>query len=253
MMGFDINSQSNERIKRLARLQDRRHRDREGVFIVEGPRLLSRAIEAGFTPVEVYTDGVHEVEGVEATSVEPSALDKASYRSRADGVIAVFGQFKWELESLEVDSDSLLLVVEGVEKPGNLGAIVRTADAVGATAVVTVGGTVDLFNPNVLRSSTGAVFSIPIVDTELAHLVSWAEIPIVAASPEAATKLWDANLHTPVALMVGAEDTGLSEEARHAATALVSIPMSGTADSLNTSVTMALLAYEAVRQREKGH
>lgn len=251
-MGFDITSPGNERVKRLVRLKNRRHRDAEGVFVVEGARLLDRAVAAGLTPLEVYTSGEADIDGLNTTSVDPSVLDKASYRSHAEGVIAVFEQFESDLDSLTMGSDGLLLVAEGIEKPGNLGAIVRTADAVGATGVVSVGGSVDVFNPNVLRSSTGAVFTVPIVVTDLDKLVSWLDVPLVAASPDAGQPMWETDLRSAVALMVGAEDTGLTHEARAAATALVSIPMSGSADSLNASVTMALLAYEAMRQRQRG-
>lgn len=249
-MGFDITSPANERIKRLVRLRDRTHRDAEGVFVVEGPRLLYRAVDAGLTPVEVYSDGSVDVPGVTTVTVDPIALDRASYRSRSNGVIAVFEQFSSELEDIELGPNALLLVAEGVEKPGNLGAILRTADAVAATAVVVLGAGVDVFNPNTLRASTGAVFTVPVVTAGLDRLVSWLKVPLLAASPEGDRLLWDTDLAAGVALMVGAEDEGLSDAAKDAATTLVSIPMLGATDSLNTSVTMALMAYEAVRQRK---
>jgi TrmH family RNA methyltransferase len=251
--GYDITSLANDRIKRLVRLKERRHRDTEGVFVVEGPRLLRRALGAGLNPVEIYTDGKFTVSGVDSVSVEPGALDKASYRAHADGVIAVFEQFTHDLDTLDVEPGALLLVAEGIEKPGNLGAILRTADAFGAAGVIAVGGGVDVFNPNTLRSSTGAVFTVPVVTTDLEPLVEWLDMPLVGASPEAPTALWDADLSGAVALMVGAEHEGLTAAAQAAADVMVSIPMLGSADSLNASVTMAILAYEALRQRQHSH
>lgn len=251
-MTYQIVSPSNPRIKRLARLGERRHRDQEGVFLVEGPRLVARALAAGLQPLETYGDGSVETAGLELVTVAPSVLARVSYRKQSEGVIAVFPQTGTALEDLKLDTAALLLVAEAVEKPGNLGAILRTADAVGADAVITIPEQVDRFNPNVIRASTGACFTVPVVGVDLTGLVDFTttrRISLVAADPEGPASLWGVDLTGPVALIVGAEDTGLTTATREASQHLVSIPMRGVVDSLNASVTMALLAYEAFRQR----
>lgn len=254
MVHFEITSPANERIKRLVRLRQRRHRDDEGVFLVEGPRLLERALEAGLEPLEVYTDGSVDIDGMErAVSVEPSALDKASYRRSSQGVIAVFTQFQWTLGDVPLSDPPLVVVTEAIEKPGNLGAVMRTAAAAGVDALVSVDPTTDLFNPNVVRASTGALFSLPAVTTDLSSLRSWLDLNsmrLLATSPSATTTMWESDLRGPCAVMIGAEDLGLSAAALDLADDTIVIPMrSGVVDSLNSSVTLALVTYEAVRQR----
>jgi TrmH family RNA methyltransferase len=253
---FEIVSTANPRIKRLIRLRERRHRDDEGVFLIEGARLFERALAAGLEAIEAYGDGTVEWDGPLVT-VHPEVLDRVSYRSRSEGLIAVFGQYPSDLGEIEPGSPALVLVAETLEKPGNLGAILRTADAVGADAVISLSAGIDRFNPNLLRASTGACFTVPFVETELDELLPWlvsAGIHLVAADPTAPLTLWEGDLGGPVALMVGAEDHGLSTRARGAADLTVSIPMTGaTVDSLNASISLALLAYEARRQRSGRH
>lgn len=256
MAPADISSTSNPRIKRLAGFRNRKERDRESVFLVEGVRDIDRAVAAGLQAHEVYYDPARFAAGPcpaeEETSVDAAALDRASYRGRSQGVIAVFGQFATSLESLTLLPEPLILVIEAVEKPGNLGAVLRTADAVGATAVIAADPGTDPFNPNVIRASTGALFTVPTAVTDLESAVSWLrerEVSIVAADPMGATHLWAADLTGSRAILVGSEHDGLSERARAAADVTISIPMTGAVDSLNTSVSAAVLAYEALRQR----
>lgn len=249
-----ITSPSNERIKRLVRLRERRHRDREGVFVVEGLRLFERAIASGHRPLEIYTDGsIDDPRLTDSTLVSSEVLDKASYRQASEGLITVFEQFETTLHDINPSSPALVVVAESVEKPGNLGAMIRTASAVGADALITVGSTTDVFNPNVIRSSTGAMFSLPLASTDLSSLGTWLgghSIALVAASPDADRNIWEVDLTGPTALMIGAEDTGLSPEAVDSADYLVSIPMSkGVVDSLNASISLAVVAYEMLRQR----
>jgi RNA methyltransferase, TrmH family len=250
-----ITSPSNDRIKWLVRLRERRHRDAEGVFVVEGERLYRRAISAGLVPDVVFTDGTVDVDG-HVTPVDPSVLDKASYRSRSEGIIAVFPQFDVGIGRIEPSPTPLLLVVEDVEKPGNLGAMMRTAAAAGADAVITVGATVDPFNPNALRSSTGALFSVPLAVSSWEETAPWLEgrgVEVVGASPDGENTLWAADLTRAVAVVIGAEDRGLSEVARSIAGTLVSIPHSyAGVDSLNASVAAAVVLFETVRQRTVG-
>jgi len=255
-MPAEITSSANRRIKRLIDLRDRRARDREGVFLVEGTIDIHKAIDAGHRPKEVYYDSAlfdsppfpAEIEH----SVEKRALDRASYRGRSQSVIAIFGQFEVGLHALEVKAKPLVIVIEAIEKPGNLGAILRTADAVGADAVIAADPGTDPFNPNVIRASTGALFSVPIAVSDLETAVRWLhdrQIRIVAAAPAGEHALWSVDLTGPCALVVGSEHDGLTVEARAAADLEVSIPMRGATDSLNASVSLAVLAYEALRQR----
>ena len=235
------------------RFKQRTHRDKEGVFVVEGNLLFDRARSSGLTPLEVFVTSGNPVQSeLKTTIVDPLALDKASYRNRSQGLIAVFEQFPRPIEAFPIGPSPLILVAESVEKPGNLGAMLRTVDAVGATGLITTGSPVDLFNPNLIRSSTGAVFTVPYAHAGLSELVVWLterDVELVATVPGATDTYWAADLAGSVAIMVGAEDTGLSREAREAADLTVSIPMSGASDSLNVSVAAALLAFEARRQR----
>ncbi len=251
---FEITSPQNDRIKRLRRLRDRRHRDEEGVFVVEGARLLSRALHAGLEPLEVYTDRtVENPSGAPEILVESSVLDAASYRKASEGLIAVFSQWSCQIEDLQLSDPSLLVVAESLEKPGNLGAMMRTAAAIGADGLVTVGGSGDPFNPNAIRASAGAVFSVPVVNTNSEALRRWLSkksLPLVALTPDSPQTIWETDLTRSFALLVGAEDTGLSQEALTLAQKAVSIPMHrNSIDSLNTSVALAVAAYEVFRQR----
>jgi TrmH family RNA methyltransferase len=252
-VSYDITSPSNERIKSLVRLRDRSERERTGLFIVEGDRLYSRAVQSGLSPIVTYVSEEPLETVGEVVSVEPSVLDKASYRKRSQGIIGVFSQFETSLGHMELSADPLLLVVEGIEKPGNLGAMMRTAAAAGADAVVTVSGTVDPFNPNVVRSSTGALFTLPLAVSSWDETGLWLEdhgIGLVGASPDGEVSLWDADLSGPLAILVGAEDAGLSEQAAAIARELVVVPQTDRGvDSLNASVAAAVVLFEVVRQR----
>ncbi len=254
MPEYDISSPVNQTVKRLVRLRDRKHRDAEGVFVVEGVQLFSRAVGAGLEPVEFYYDPERANPGTYpgGYTASPGALDRASYRSKSEGLIAVFPQMELSLQSLPLSGNPLVLIAEAIEKPGNLGAMLRTANAVGADGFVVVDSLTDPFNPNAVRSSTGALFSVPLATADLATTIDWirrAGLELVAADPDAETHIWNANLTGPVALLVGAEAEGLSLNALDAADVKVRIPMQGSVDSLNASVSLALLAYEALRQR----
>ena len=259
MTAVEITSASNPRIKRLIGLRDRRQRDRESVFLVEGARELERATAAGHAPLEVYFDpDLYPSSPHRApleVAVTASALNRASYRGRSQGVIAVLPQFDVTLDHLEPGPEPMILLAEAVEKPGNLGALLRIADAVGADALITADPSIDAFGPNVVRASTGALFTIPLAVSDLAAAVEWLrrhEVRIVAADPHAGLGLWSADLTGACALLVGSEHDGLSTSARAAADSSVVIPMFGVSDSLNVSVSMAVLAYEALRQRGRG-
>ncbi len=259
-----ITSATNPRIKRLVALRDRRDRDREGVFVVEGMRAVSRLIDAGRSINELYInpDGLDDASadlvnllyqrGVPVTEVSAYALGKASYRDSPECLIAVCPQWTTSLALVQLSDNPLVLVVEAVEKPGNLGAILRTADASGCDAVVVCDPVVDLFNPNVIRSATAVVFSLPVVMASPDNVLVWLrtnKLQIVATTPDTDLLHWDANLRGPSAILMGAEDDGLTQRWIHDADVRVRLPMAGQADSLNVGSATAVVLYEAVRQR----
>lgn len=253
-MSPDITSPTNERIKWLVRLRERRHRDDEGVFVVEGERLYRRALEADLHPRVSFVSVDSNVDTVgETLTVAPAALDKASYRKRADDVIAVFPQLDTRLERVKLSENSLFLVAEDVEKPGNLGAMLRTAAAAGADVLIAVGGAPDPHNPNAVRASAGALFTTALSVSAWDELEPWLEerdVEVLCSTPTMAEPIWDVNLTGTVALVVGAEDAGVSERAVAVADRAVHIPQtSGTVDSLNVSVATGVLLFEARRQR----
>ena len=253
-MPADITSPSNERIKWLVRLRERRHRDAEGVFVVEGERLYTRALAAGMTPDMTFVAPGIEIEtrGTTITVAEP-ALDRASYRERSEGLIAVFPHIETRLSAWKPPDEAVFLVVEDIEKPGNLGAMLRTAAAAGAAGVVASGGDVDPHNPNVARASTGALFTVPFAVADWDDLEPWlrsSTTRIICATPSGTTTLWETDLTGRLAFVLGAEDAGVSERALEVADTTVSIPQAtGQVDSLNVSVAAGILLFEARRQR----
>ncbi|HEU4318941.1 MAG TPA: RNA methyltransferase [Acidimicrobiia bacterium] len=252
-MGFDITSPSNERIKWLVRLRERKHRDAEGVLVVEGERLYSRALAADLKPVVTFVSDSSAMASGEVVTVTPDVLDKASYRSRSEGLVGVFRQPATGLDTLSLGAQPLILILENIEKPGNLGAMCRTAAAARVDAVIAIGHGADPWNPNALRASTGAVFSVGLAVSDWDALEPWLTergVTTVAASPEATTSLYDTDMGRPIAVVIGAEDQGLSERARSIASELVSIPQAhGTTDSLNASVAAGIVLFEVARQR----
>lgn len=270
-----IQSLQNPRVKNLVKLREARHRREQGVYLLEGRRELTRALALGWpietlficperfkAPAQDEPDALAVIEraeraGVEVVELGMEAFDKASYREGPDGLLAVAKERPAELADLEarlkaLPHPALLLVVEAVEKPGNLGALLRTADAAGVDAVVVCDPKTDLYNPNAIRASQGAIFSVPCYLTEtrqLRPLLQAAGIQPVATTPRAKTTIWQHNLRQPVALVLGAEDIGLSEDWLDGVTLEAALPMRGSSDSLNVSVAAAVVIFEAVRQR----
>lgn len=260
-----LTSLQNPRVKELIGLRDRRDRDARGLTLIEEPRVIRRARRAGYPFHEVWycpellaiadaglLDFLREGPPFAAIEVTPPVMAKLAYKDKPEGVLVVAPQQRHTLAGLALSARPLLLVLEAVEKPGNLGAILRAADGAGVDAVIVCDPGTDIFNPNVLRASTGAFFTVPVIEEDASRVRSWLRerrIPGVATTPAAATVYTDADLRGPVAILLGAEDRGLSDEWLMRADLQVRIPMRGEADSLNVSVTAALMAYEAVRQR----
>lgn len=256
-----ISSLQNTQIKRLVRLRTRRERDAEGVWLIEGARELSRAHEAGvelqelYVCPDLYSDEAREVvpalegQARRLTALTRPVFEKASHRENPDGLLALAVPPAPALPSRS--GPMLVLVLMGLEKPGNLGALLRTADGVGVDAVLVAGEGTDLGNPGVIRASQGSLFTQPVVGLSEAQALEWLRVQrftLVACTPEADTLYWDAPLTGRVALCLGSEHDGLPLLWRREADLRVSIPMQGQADSLNVSVAGALVLYEAKRQ-----
>lgn len=264
--GAVITSTANDRVKRAVALRDKRERDRTGLMLIEGVREIERAMQAGIELERVYfCSAVIErdeelsllaslVES-RARTVEVTArvFEKITYRGGSGGFLAIAQQPKIALSDLPATGDALFLVVESVEKPGNLGAIIRSADGSGATGIIACGAGTDLYNPNVIRASLGTVFTVPCARAQAAEAVRWLRdtgTTIVTATPGGELPYTAVDFTGRRAIAVGAEDFGLTPAWIEAADHRVLIPMMGAADSLNVSATAAILLYEALRQRE---
>ncbi len=260
-----IKSLRSTRVKALVRLKESRERRRLGRFIIEGKRELLRALESSFCIEQLYyareffRDREEEevlkkasLQGAEVIRLAKRVFERCSYREGPDGLLAV-GQARTEsLDDLPRTSCPLYLVVEGIEKPGNLGALIRTADAVGVDAVIVTDRVIDLFNPNVIRASQGSLFNVfvAVADRdECLRKFRSLELRIMASSPESPKPYWRADFQQPVALVMGSEKEGISGFWMGRADERIAIPMRGISDSLNVSVAAAIILFEAVRQR----
>jgi TrmH family RNA methyltransferase len=260
-----ITSLQNPRLKRLVRLRDRRARDEEHAFLVEGYREVRRALERKVRLDELYFSrdwflGENEpallaeagAAGAKLFELSKDAFAKVAYRERPDGILAVAPQWRRTLADLILGKSPFILVVEAIEKPGNLGTILRSADAAGCDAVIVCDPVTDLFNPNVVRASTGVLFSVPCIVEESARVLAWLMergIRTVATTPGAKAVYSDCDLKGPLAVVMGSEQYGLSEFWLKNADLPVRIPMAGQADSLNVAMAALIALFEAVRQR----
>ncbi len=254
-----ITSLQNPRIKQLVRLRDdRRQRQRDGLMLVEGRDEILLAIAAGFVPRTTITCAKlaavpFALDDVESISVTPPVFEKISYRDNPDGWLAVFPTPQRNLNEIRLGERPLAIVAESVEKPGNLGAMLRTADAAGADAFLVCDPRADLYGPNVVRASRGTVFSVPTASgssQDVLDLLRRHNLRVLAATPGAERLYTDEDLRGPTAIVVGTEDEGLTDFWLQNADARVLIPMSGKVNSLNVSIAAALIVYEAVRQRQ---
>jgi TrmH family RNA methyltransferase len=239
-----ITSVDNPRVKDVVRLRQRGARRRAGLFVAEGPREVERARAAGLTIVATYF-APSLLEWHEGEEVSERVLAKMAYRGEPEGVVAVI-----EAPTRELPRDgTLYLAAVGIEKPGNLGAMARTAEAAGADALVVADASADPWNPNAIRASTGAVFTLPVVEATLDD-VGELGTRLVATSPDAPTAYTELDLTARTTVAIGAEDRGLPDTWLAAAEARVSIPLeAGSADSLNAATAAAVILFEARRQR----
>ena len=254
-----ITSVQNPRVKTVVALQQKSaERRRTGLFVVEGRREVEHCVEMGLEVMEVFV--CEELGGwscnqvaANKTDVTRNVYEKMAYRGGTEGVIAVVKSEERRLDELDLNENPLIVVVERVEKPGNLGAILRSADAAGADAVVVCDPLTDLWNPNLIRSSIGAVFTVPCVacgSEECIEFLKAHGIQILTAQLQDSSWYYDTDMTGDTAIVVGTEATGLTDGWREAADGHIRIPMLGQLDSLNVSVSAAILLFEAVRQRQ---
>jgi TrmH family RNA methyltransferase len=276
-MPLQITSLQNPRIKHAVKLRQRSHRDDERLMLVEGYREIKRALDNAHPVAELFVcpplfQGPNEdalmaqaaAQGAGLFECTEPVFRKMAYRDRPDGLLAIAPHLRHSLRDLDSTllpthppshtptHSPLLVVAEAIEKPGNLGTILRSADAAGADAVLVCDRCTDIHNPNVVRASIGILFALPVIEVGSAEALAWLrahDIQIVATTPHTDTLYTDADLTTGTALVMGTEQVGLTDTWLKAATVQVRIPMLGQADSLNVASATTLLLYEAARQR----
>ena len=258
-----ISSLQNTKVKQLVALQQKSsERRKQGVFVVEGIRELQHCLNAGYTINSIFfcpeltdTGALSSLlsESITSYEVTPEVYEKIAYRGGTEGVIAIVQSKQLALKDLHLSKQPLLIVLESVEKPGNLGAILRSADAAGADAVIICDPLTDLYNPNLIRSSIGAIFSVPCIacsSDDCINFLKQNNINILTAQLQDSKLYYDTDMTCGTAIIMGTESTGLTDVWRKAADAHIRIPMLGQLDSLNVSVSAAILLFEAVRQRK---
>lgn len=284
-----ITSAQNRKVKELLTLVEKsKARSAAGLFVVEGQRELGHCLDAGFIPETLFicgdvmavqnnavngaktghlTENIEGKDGLDALIAKAEALnprlgvvqipaflyEKVAYRGSTEGIIAEVHSVPRSLEDLRLGEKPLVMVLESVEKPGNLGAVLRSADAAGADAVIVCDPLTDIWNPNLIRSSVGAVFSVPVAVCTSADAIAFLKkrgIRILTAQLQDSEWYYDTDMTGATALVMGTESTGLTQAWRDSADAHIKIPMLGRLDSLNVSVSAAVLLYEAVRQRK---
>lgn len=260
-----ITSVANQKIKDVVKLRDFSSRRKNNLFIIEGCREISLALRARIVIKELYVckdffKGLKEEEIITLSGNQNSSIyevnqkvyEKIAYGNRREGIIAVAQQPKYKLDDIRLAVNSFLVVAERIEKPGNLGAILRTIDAAGFDGLITVDSLSDIYNHNVARSSVGTIFTKPIVTTSSQELLGWLKeknVTIICADPAGLSAYTSVDFKKPTALILGSEKKGISSFWKEQASVITSIPMKGKADSLNVSVTAAVFIFEALRQR----
>ncbi len=263
----EITSPANDRVRSAGKLRDRRERERTGYTLVDGAREIGRTLAAGVEIIELFVclDLVTSAEaaaalasageiGVRITTVNVVVLARLAFGDRSDGLVAVIRTPPLDLRRLRLPAEPLVVVAEAVEKPGNLGAILRSADGAGADALIAADPRTDIFNPNAIRASLGTIFAVPIAVATTADTIAWlraAGIGIVVARVDGAVPYTEVDLRGPLAIVLGSEAHGLAGDWTGPGIVAASLPMLGIADSLNVAAAGAILLYEARRQR--GH
>jgi RNA methyltransferase, TrmH family len=266
-----LTSVQNPQVKHAIHLRDRHERDQSKLFLIEGYREILRAAAAGWTIDKLFncpdlflgsneTDLIQKIaaRGTQVFTCSEKVFKKMSYRDRPDGLLAIAPQRIMKLEDLKQQNDvcqlPFFVVAESIEKPGNLGTILRSSDAVGIGGLIVCDRCTDIYNPNVVRASVGTLFTVPTVEAEGEQALQWLKnqgITILAATPHASREFTEVNLVCPLAIAVGTEQLGLSERWMAHADLQVRIPMNGVADSLNVAMATTLLLYEVYRQRRQ--
>lgn len=254
-----ITSVQNARIKHVVALQQKSSlRREEGLFVVEGQREIEHCIACDYEVVELFVLNTIDYSGsIAPTFVTPQVYEKMAYRGSTEGIIAVVRCKEHSLltlcSSLSAKPRPLIVVLESVEKPGNLGAILRTAEAAKVDAVIVCDPLTDLYNPNLIRASIGGVFCVPVAVCTSGECITFLKehgVRILTAQLQDSYEYYDYDMRHATAIVMGTESTGLTDQWREAADAHIRIPMLGRLDSLNVSVSAAILMYEAVRQRQ---
>lgn len=258
----DITSSHNPRLKAAAKLRDHRARVREQRFLIDGRREIERAIAAGIVIEEVFSIADDEngtalvkqlrQQGVPILTTAANVFTKIAFGERDEGLVAVAQTPQRTLASLELPDHPLVAVLENLEKPGNVGAVLRTADAAGVSAVIVADGGTDLYNPNAIRASLGAIFTVPVCAASSTETLAWLQqrgLAIFAARVDGAGDYAGVSYRGPTAIVLGSEAKGLSSVWGGPGVTAIALPMLGVVDSLNVSATAAVLFYEAIRQR----
>lgn len=252
-----ITSKTNPQVKNLVKLRNAKERKEQNKIIIEGYREISRAVTCGFQIDTLYicpeiADKGKDIPSKNVEEVSLDVFDKIAYREGSDGLLALAVPKYAELNSFKPGKDPLIIVLETVEKPGNLGAVMRTADAAGVDAVIIADPRTDIFNPNAIRASIGCIFSVPLFACTSEKCIQWLRqnnIRIYCTYLKTSIDYLEADFRKGSAIVMGTEATGISDIWVQEADQNIIIPMNGIADSLNVSVTTAIVTFEAVRQR----
>jgi len=255
-----ISSTQNPKIKNLVKLQEKsRERKKQGVFIIDGQREIKEALKGGiiieeiFICPEIIKTAAPEFSSIKITPISAAVYKKICYKEKPDGTLAIAKINQSELTGLNLKNKSLLVILEAVEKPGNLGAIIRTAYAAGVDALIINDGQTDIYNPNVIRASEGFIFKIPVIISSRVDTLNFLKknkVKIFAAALTGSKIYTKANFKESTAIILGTEATGLSKEWLAVADEIIKIPMKPEIDSLNVSVSAAILMFEAWKQRD---
>ena len=260
-MYYKLTSKDNPRIKQLMRLYKAKERKINNLIIVEGIREIKRCINSKWDIKEYYyspeiaSNQIKEIikkSNIPVIECTKEIFEKISYQNNPDGLIALSYVKKYSLNDIKIKNNLFLLVAENIEKPGNLGSILRTADGAGINAMILLNKKIDISNPNVIRSSIGSCFSIPIIETNISLLMEWLDInniEAVATMPNNGKAYTEFNFNKSICIFLGSEKNGLSQKTIKYLKNRIYIPMLGINDSLNVSATAAIVIYEALRQR----